>query len=62
MQSESCRKKDDCRTDVHMEVEEKYRPVSNTNEVKWYGHVQRWDGNSVLRVALNLEVSGKKKR
>ena len=27
----------------------------------WYGHVLRRDDDSVLRVALNLEVSGKRK-
>ena len=32
------------------------------NEVRWYGHVLRRDDDSVLRVALNLEVSGKRKR
>ena len=32
------------------------------NEVKWYGHVLKRDDNSVWRVALNLEVSGKRKR
>ena len=32
------------------------------NEVRWYRHVLRRDDNSVLRVALNLEVSGKRKR
>ena len=29
------------------------------NGVRWYGHVLRRDDNSVLRVALNLEVSGR---
>ena len=32
--------------------------LETANEVRWNGHVQR----NVLRVALNLEVSGKKKR
>ena len=32
------------------------------NRVRWYGHVLRRDDNSVLKVALNLEVSGKRKR
>ena len=32
------------------------------NGVKWYRHVLRRDDDSVLRVALNLEVSGKRKR
>ena len=31
------------------------------NGVRWYGHVLRWDiDNSVLRAALDLEVSSKK--
>ena len=30
--------------------------------VRWYGHVLRRDDDSVLRVALNLEVTGKRKR
>ena len=30
------------------------------NGVGWYGHVLSRDDNSVLRVALNLEVSGKR--
>ena len=30
--------------------------------VTWYGHVLRRDDNSVLRAALDLEVSGKRKR
>ena len=32
------------------------------NGVRWYEHVLRRDDDSVLRVALNLEVSGKRKR
>ena len=32
------------------------------NGVRWYGHVLRRDDDSVLRVALNLEVSGNRKR
>ena len=32
------------------------------SEVKWYGHVLRREDDSVLRVALDLEVSGKRKR
>ena len=31
------------------------------NGVRWYGHVLRRDDDSVLRVALNLKVSGKRK-
>ena len=36
--------------------------LATANEVRWYGHVLRRDDDSVLRVALNLEVSGKRKR
>ena len=32
------------------------------NGVRWYGHVLRRDDHSVLRVPLDLEVSGKRKR
>ena len=32
------------------------------NGVRWYGYVLRKDDNSVLRVALDLEVSGKRKQ
>ena len=36
--------------------------LATSNGVRWYGHVLRRDGDSVLRVALNLEVSSKRKR
>ena len=36
--------------------------LATANGVKWYGHVLRRDDDSVLRVALNLEVTGKRKR
>ena len=36
--------------------------LATPNGVRWYGHVLRKDDDSVLRVALNLEVSGKRKR
>ena len=32
------------------------------NGVRWYGHVLWRDDNNVLRVALDLEVSGKRKQ
>ena len=35
--------------------------LATANGVRWYGHVLRRDDDSVLRVALNLEVSGKRK-
>ena len=36
--------------------------LATMNGVRWYGHVLRRDDDSVLRVALNLEVTGKRKR
>ena len=36
--------------------------LATANGVRWYGHVLRRDDDSVLRIALNLEVSGKRKR
>ena len=36
--------------------------LATANRVRWYGHVLRRDDNSALRVALGLEVSGKRKR
>ena len=36
--------------------------LATANRVRWYGHVLSRDDNNVLRVALNLEVSGKRKR
>ena len=35
--------------------------LAAANGVRWYGHVLRRDDDSVLRVALNFEVSGKRK-
>ena len=35
---------------------------ATTNGGRWYGYVLRRDGDSVLRVALDLEVSDKRKR
>ena len=35
---------------------------ATANGVRWYGHVLRRDDDSVLRIALDLEVSGKRKR
>ena len=32
--------------------------LATANDVRWYRHVLRRDDNSVLRVALDLEVSG----
>ena len=36
--------------------------LARANAVRWYGHVLRRDDDSVLRVALDLEVSGKRKQ
>ena len=36
--------------------------LATANGVRWYGHVLRRDDDSVLRIALDLEVSGKRKR
>ena len=36
--------------------------LATVNGVRWYGHVLWRDDDSVLRVALDLEVSGKRKR
>ena len=36
--------------------------LATVNGVIWYGHVLRRDDDSVLRIALNLEVSSKRKQ
>ena len=36
--------------------------LATASGVRWYGDVLRRDGDSVLRVALDLEVSSKRKR
>ena len=36
--------------------------LATANGVRWYGHVLRRDDDSVLSVALNLEVTGEKAR
>ena len=36
--------------------------LATANGVRWYGHVLRRDDDSVLRVAMDLEVSGKRKQ
>ena len=43
-------------------LKETIEQLATANGVRWYGHVLRRDDDSVLRVALNLEVSGKRKR
>ena len=36
--------------------------LATANGVTWYGHVLRRDADSVLRVSLDFEVIGKRKR
>ena len=36
--------------------------LATMNGVRWYGHILSRDDDSVLRVALDLEVSGKRKQ
>ena len=36
--------------------------LATANGVRWYGHVLRRNGDSDLRVALDLDESGKRKR
>ena len=45
-----------------LELKETIDQLATANGVRWYGHVLRRDDNSVLRVALNLEVSDKRKQ
>ena len=47
---------------VMLGLKEIIERLATANGVRWYGHVLRKDDGSVLRVALNLEVSGKRKR
>ena len=35
--------------------------LATANRVRWYGHVLKRDDDSVLRVALDLDVSSKRK-
>ena len=51
----------DRKTDM-LGLKETIDRLATANEVRWYGHVLRRDDDSVLRVALNLEVSGKRKQ
>ena len=45
-----------------VELKETIDRLASANGVRWYGHVLRRDDDSVLRVAPNLEVSGKRNR
>ena len=52
-------------TDEQMDMlglKESVDGLATANRVTWYGHVLRRDDDSVLRVVLDFEVSGKKKR
>ena len=43
-------------------LEETIDRLATANGIRWYGHVLRRDDDNVLRVVLDLEVSGKRKR
>ena len=45
-----------------MGLKETIERLAAANGVRWYGHVLRRDDDSVLRVFLDLEVSGNRKR
>ena len=45
-----------------MGLKETIDRLATVNGVTWYGHVLRRDDDNILRVALNLLVSGKRKR
>ena len=47
---------------VMLGLKETIERLATANGVRWYGHVLRKDDGSVLRVALDLVVSGKRKR
>ena len=36
--------------------------LAKANGVRWYNHMLRRDDDKVCRVALDLEINGKKKR
>ena len=61
MRSESGRQEDEEQMDM-LGLKKTIDRLATANGVRWYGHVLRRDDDSVLRVALNLEVSGKRKR
>ena len=43
-------------------LKETIKWLATTNGVKWYGHMLRRDDDSVLRAALDIEVSGNRKQ
>ena len=50
-------------TEINMlELKETIDRLASANGVRWYGHVLKRNDNSILRVARDLEVSGKRKQ
>ena len=49
-------------TEEQMDMLGLKKTIATVNGVRWYGHGLRRDNNSVLRVALDLEVSGNRKQ
>ena len=45
-----------------LELKETINRLATANGVRWHGHVLRRDDDSVLRVALDPEVTGNRKR
>ena len=45
-----------------LKLKETIERLAIANGVRWYRHVLRRDDDSVLRVALNLEVNGNRKQ
>ena len=45
-----------------LELKETIDQLATVNGVRWYGHVLRRDDDSILWVALDFKVSGKRKR
>ena len=43
-------------------LKETINQLATANGVRWYAHVLRRDDNSVLRVAQELKMSGKRKQ
>ena len=53
------------RTEEQMDMlglKETIDQLATSNEVRWHGHVLRRNDDNVLRVALDLEISGKRKQ
>ena len=47
---------------VMLELKKTMNGLTTANRVRWYGHLLTKDEDSVLRVALDFEVSGKRKQ